>query len=132
MQTSHNILYVDDDIDDFILFSEAFERYTDDGTVVHAGNGAEGLSMLREMDEREALPCLLVIDINMPLMDGRRMLEELKRLPRYKDIPVIILSTSASPRDRLFAEKLGADFVTKPVSYNELKSLVRQFVTKYV
>lgn len=130
MRTSYTILYVDDDQDDLLFIAEAFEKYTDHLRVIHAGNGAEGLATLRNMEDKGSLPCLLILDINMPVMNGKEMLKRVKEHPRYKNIPVILFSTSSNPLDKKFAENLGADFITKPSCFNDLESLVDEFVSK--
>lgn len=131
MQRTNTVLYVDDDIDDFSLISEAFAKYSDSLTVVHAGNGAKGIEILKQMNEKKTLPCLLIIDINMPILDGRQMLKEVKDVPDYAEIPVIMFSTSAAPNDRLFAADQKVEYVIKPVSFSELKELVQHFVNKF-
>lgn len=130
MNTSYTILYVDDDIDDLQLISDAFEKYTDHLRVIHASNGREGLRTLDKMCKETSLPCLVIIDINMPVMDGKEMLEKIRTQPQYRGLPVIIFSTSQSERDRKFAENFDAQFISKPSRYDELKSLVDQFVNK--
>lgn len=130
MKKSYTILYVDDDIDDLFLISDAFEKYTDHLRVVHAGNGSEGLKTLATMKEHSGLPCLVIIDINMPIMDGKQMLEKLRKYPEYKELPVIVFSTSNSQTDEEFAKSLDADFISKPTQYGELKMLVEEFVSK--
>jgi len=128
MKRNYSILYVDDDVDDLFLISEAFEKFTDDLTVVHAENGVEGLNTLEKMEEN--LPCLVIIDINMPIMDGKEMLVKLRTHSQFKNLPVIMFSTSGSEKDKQFAEDNDAEFISKPASYTELKSLVKQFVNK--
>jgi CheY-like chemotaxis protein len=130
MERSYTILYVDDDIDDLHLITEAFEKYTDHLTVIHAYNGFEGLMALDRMRKEEALPCLLIIDINMPVMDGKQMLKKLREGSVYQDLPVILFSTSKSQTDGAFAEKYDAEFISKPGKYTELKDLVEQFVNR--
>jgi CheY-like chemotaxis protein len=130
MKRSYTILYVDDDIDDLHLISEAFEKYTHHLTVIHAHNGIEGLRALDRMRKEEALPCLLIIDINMPVMNGKEMLKKLREEPFYQDLPVILFSTSKSRTDESFAEKYDAEFISKPGKYSELKDLVEQFVNR--
>lgn len=130
MTRSYTILYVDDDADDLALISEAFEKYTDHLRVLHASNGVEGLKLLGKMHDEHKLPCLLIIDINMPIMDGKQMLEKIRERDCYRGIPVIIFSTSSSATDRKFAENHDAEFVSKPAKYSELKTLVAQFVSR--
>lgn len=129
VKKSYTILYVDDDIDDLHLISEAFQKYTDHLTVIHAANGIEGLKYLNRLYQQGSLPCLVIIDINMPLMDGKQMLQKLRQSP-YKDLPVILFTTSQSDTDQSFADKYDADFISKPANYNDLKALVDQFVSK--
>jgi CheY-like chemotaxis protein len=130
MKRSYTILYVDDDLDDLHLISEAFEKYTDHLSVIHAYNGVEGLRTLEKMHKEESLPCLVIVDINMPVMGGKQMLEKLRAKPYYHDLPVIMFSTSQSQHDKAFAEKYDADFISKPEKYNELNALVEQFVNR--
>lgn len=127
---SYTILYVDDDIDDLLIISDAFEKYTDHLNVIHASNGREGLTVLDNMHKKETMPCLLIIDINMPIMDGKELLKKVRQQPEYENLPVIMFSTSQSAADKEFAEKYNADFFTKPGSYTRLKTLVDAFVTK--
>lgn len=129
MKRSYTVLYVDDDIDDLLLISEAFQKYTDHLTVIHAGNGVEGLKCLDKLHREGRLPCLVIIDINMPVMDGKQMLQKLRSSPN-RDLPVILFSTSQSESDKTFAERYAADFMSKPAKYSELKSLVEQFVSR--
>jgi len=130
MKRSYTILYIDDDADDLLLISEAFEKYTDHLTVVHAANGLEGLRVLEKMRSNEKLPCLIIIDINMPIMDGKQTLRKLREQIAYKGLPVIMFSTSQSQSDLRYAENYDAEFISKPSKYNELKDLVEQFVSK--
>lgn len=130
MNSSYTILYVDDDHDDLVLIAEAFEKYTDHLRVVHAYNGYEGIKALDKMRIKGSLPCLIILDINMPVMNGKEALKKIKEHTAYKNIPVIMFSTSSSSLDKKYAENLGAEFITKPISYTDIKSLVAEFVSK--
>lgn len=121
---------MDDDQDDLFLIAEAFEKYTDHLRVVHAHNGQEGLKALDRMCKNGSLPCLVIIDINMPVMDGREMLRHIKAHAWYRSIPVVMFTTSSSFTDKDYATKLGADFITKPTTYKDMESLVAAFVNK--
>ena len=130
MKRIYTILYVDDDHDDFILIADAFEKYTEHLIVVHAYNGIEGLSVLKKMNETTALPCLVILDINMPKMAGKEMLKRLHSNNDFKYLPVILFSTSNSAKDKTFAKEHHADFFTKPVNFSNLQSLVAEFVSR--
>lgn len=130
MNTSYTILYVDDDMDDLLLIADAFEKYTDHLRVIHARNGQEGLSKLQAMNKQGSLPCLVILDINMPVMSGKEMLQHLRKDKHLSHLPVILFSTSSNPDDKLYARTYDADYITKPVNYSDLESLVSEFVTK--
>jgi CheY-like chemotaxis protein len=130
MRKSYTILYVDDDHDDLMLIAEAFEKYTDHLKVIHAYNGFEAMQCLEKMEKLGSLPCLIILDINMPVMDGKVTLSRIKNSEKYRDIPAVMFSTSSSMTDKLYAENLGADFITKPVTYTDMESLVSQFAER--
>lgn len=97
---------------------------------MHAANGEEGMRKLRKMTAAGAGPCLIILDINMPVKNGKETLQEIKQDERLKAIPVIMFSTSNNPADKQFAESLGAGFITKPIVYLDIKKLVEEFVLR--
>src|SRR5215203_3708183 len=105
MSAKHTIFYAEDDLDDLFIVKQAFQIY--DGTIriVHANNGLEALEMLQNLHEKDTLPCLILLDINMPGMDGRETLIKIKQHERWRDIPAVVFSTSSSSLDREFASK---------------------------
>jgi CheY-like chemotaxis protein len=129
MSAKHTIFYAEDDLDDLFIVKQAFETY--DGTIriVHALNGLEALEMLHNLHEENTLPCLILLDINMPGMDGRETLVRIKEHERLKNIPAIMFSTSSSNFDKEFASKWNARFFTKPLVYSEMEELVTTFVS---
>jgi FOG: CheY-like receiver len=127
MTSIHTILYVEDDLDDLYLVHEAFEKYNSGIKVVHAKDGFEALKYLNRLNENDPLPCLIILDINMPGMDGRETLIRIKQSIRFKDIPVVLFTTSSSERDMHFARKWNAEFITKPLVYAELEELAKSF-----
>ncbi len=132
MKHSYTILYVDDDPDDLQLIAEAFLTYTEKLRVAHAHNGKEALEVLEKMKGLGTLPCLIILDINMPVLNGLDTLVHLRIHPEYQNVPVVIFSTSENERDRQFARKWGADFITKPSKFVHLKVLVDQFVSRCI
>jgi len=127
MTSKHTILYVEDDLDDLFMVEQAFEKYNSGVEVVHAKDGFEGLKYLNELKDTDPLPCLVILDINMPGMDGRETLIRIKQSLRFKDIPVVLFTTSSSDRDKAFARKWNAEFITKPLIFSELEELAKSF-----
>ena len=68
--------------------------------------------------------------MNLPGMDGREILIRIRQSEKFKDIPVVVFTTSSNKADKDFAQKWGADFITKPLVYGELESLAKTFVDK--
>jgi CheY-like chemotaxis protein len=113
-------LIVDDDADDVELFCEAVNEIEPDAECITAANGEDALKKLLNIKH---LPDFIFLDLNMPRMDGRQCLDELRKDKRLKKIPVIIYSTSSTQRDTDETSKLGATyFLTKPTSFQKLKS----------
>lgn len=112
------ILVVDDepDLRSTVEYRLKFANFT----VVTACNGKEGL-------EKAAVeePDLILLDTNMPIIDGHEMLKQLRATPTLKDIPVIMLTAICGPQDIATASSYGiADYVTKPFDFSELMEKV--------
>jgi len=129
MISRHTILYAEDDFDDVLIVKEAFEKH-DHIEVIHAVNGADALHKLQEMHSQGILPCLIILDINMPVMDGKEALQKIKSNPLYRDVPVVLFSTSSSLVDSGFAGKWQVELVTKPLSYEDLEHIALEFVNR--
>jgi CheY-like chemotaxis protein len=123
MTKPKTILLIDDDEDDRWLFSEALSRTVPSVTCLTASGGPEALSTLKG----GAPPDLIFLDLNMPGMDGKKFLIQLKSDPQLKSIPVIVYSTSNYHRDIEETKKMGADrFIIKPSEYKQLCDLFRE------
>jgi CheY-like chemotaxis protein len=111
------ILYAEDDIDDFDLFCEVIHSLDASIECINVRNGVEALEFLESC---EHLPDYIVIDINMPAMDGKACLKSIKKNPRIASIPVIVYSTSREPKDVELCKELGAiDYLMKPNTMEE-------------
>lgn len=128
--TKFVILYAEDDRDDLFLVRECFAQYSDLIEIVHAENGKEALSALGHLVSKGIEPCLIILDINMPVMDGRQALSQIKAKETYQHIPVVVFTTSNSNLDKSFAQKWGADFITKPLQIRDLETLARDFAKR--
>src|SRR5215212_8251353 len=122
------LLCVEDDEDDCAWIEEAAVEIDSQLVFVSKSNGKEALRFLTRQKEQNYLPCLILLDINMPVMDGRQMLTALKKDEIFKNIPVVVFTTSASKADQLFCDHYGVEMITKPNRIPELKKSIRHLV----
>ena len=128
--TKHIILYAEDDKDDLDLVKDAFSQYNGQIELFHGSDGREVLQILHNLINKNMEPCLIILDVNMPGMDGRQTLIQLKQSEKTRNIPVVMFTTSNSRLDKDFAVKWGADFITKPLKFGEVVSLADDFVRR--
>lgn len=121
------ILVVDDDKEDHMILNEYFLESGIDKNVMFVENGLKALEFL-EAAEDNHLPKLVVLDLNMPVLNGSQTLLQLKQNSRYKNIPVIIYSTSESENEKRKCLSFGAiDYMVKPVTMEEGQRMVDRF-----
>lgn len=123
------ILLVEDDPADAMLARRAMEEAIPSAQISHAKDGVDCMRRLRRQppDYADALrPNLILLDLNMPRMDGREVLQQLKSDQDLRDIPVVVLTTSDFEQDIVGSYKLGANsFVTKPMDIDDFIQSVR-------
>lgn len=123
------ILYVDDDEDDRELLKEAIESANPGVEVALAHNGLEALAYLSARNESDLqLPCLIVLDINMPFLDGRETFERIKKEQRLQQVPIIVFSSSEKPADKQLFNSFGIDYFTKPTSLSYMNQIVNHMI----
>lgn len=126
MTTAPKILYADDDSDDRFLLNESVVSSGLHASLVYVSNGLEAISYIEKTPDD--LPSLVVLDLNMPKMNGRETLQYLKTHPQYQNIPVIILSTSENKREMDACTEQGAlSYFVKPHSANGYNTIVNAF-----
>lgn len=125
----HTILYAEDDFDDLYIVQQAFERH-DHIRIVHAVDGREAISKLETMADQKILPCLVILDINMPVLNGREALYQIRQHPVLSPLPAVLFSTSNSPADAAFAETHDAVLITKPIEFRELEDIALLFIDR--
>jgi len=130
MNNSHQILVVDDDVEDHLILDTFFREAGLDTVVGYRENGQQALYYLEEINEDARLPRLIVLDLNMPILNGTQTLLHLKQKSRFKHIPVIIFSTSQNETERRKCLSLGAvDYMVKPLTQNECREIIKRFST---
>jgi CheY-like chemotaxis protein len=122
------IMMVDDDAEDRQIIKDTFEDLGY-GAVIHfEENGEEAVKYLQQCVLLHTLPSLIILDLNMPKMNGTQTLRFLKRDGTFAGIPVIIFSTSLNPIERDECLALGAhSYVIKPISYTQTVEVVKHF-----
>lgn len=123
------ILYVDDDPDDLTMLREAITNVGRDFQIREAFDGVHALELLRQMEQEENLPCLIVLDINMPRMDGKQTLVAIQRDKVLSSIPVVLFSTSSSALDKTFSQVKNVELITKPIDYKALQSAASRLLS---
>ena len=113
------LLYAEDDDDDFESLEDALQQLTDKYQLVQAKNGTEVISVLQK-NFFQKLPCLIVLDLNMPIMDGKEVLLWLKEEELYKNIPVMVFTTSSREEDVKLYQTHNCTFFRKPTLYRDL------------
>ena len=126
---SRFILIGEDDTDDQEMLKEVFSSIDSSFILFFVNNGSEILSALGKLRD-DQMPCLIVLDYNMPGLNGADILKELGTNERYKHIPRIVWSTSASEKFRKLCLELGAvDYVIKPNNVPELEKIARYMLS---
>jgi CheY-like chemotaxis protein len=126
---SRFILLGEDDADDQEMLKEVFASIDISFILFFVNNGSEMLSALEKLKD-EQMPCLIVLDYNMPGLSGADILRELSTNKRYKNIPKVVWSTSGSEKFRSLCLELGAvDYVIKPNNVLELEKIARYMLT---
>ena len=122
------VLYADDDTDDLELVQEAFSLYANNVEVVTASDGSQVVSYLQDLNEEEPSPCLIILDINMSMLNGKETLKKIRELPRFHGVPVVLFTTSSLPMDQSFARQYQAGFVTKPLDVAQMQVITELFI----
>ena len=123
------VLLVEDDPGDVMMTREAFQDYKLQNQLHVVSDGAEAMAFLRQDGEYAGRPRpdLVLLDLNLPRMDGRQVLEAIKSDAELASIPVVVLTTSENEDDVLRSYSLHANaYVTKPVDFQRFIEVIRQ------
>ncbi len=114
------ILLVEDNPMDVELTKRAFSKRNLTNPIQVARDGEEALAYFTEWESGEPTPIIILLDIKMPRVDGLEVLRQLKSHPKFKTIPVIMLTSSAEDQDIKMAYQLGANsYIVKPVDFDK-------------
>ncbi|MEA5536383.1 response regulator [Crocosphaera sp. XPORK-15E] len=130
------LLLVEDSDEDFTAFMRFSSEFILEHPVTRCRNGEEALEFLKDVSDKlgcniyqtTQLPALIILDLNLPGTDGREVLTCIIENPQWQQIPTIIFSSSADPRDIQFCYEHGAkSYILKPIDLNQLKKNIQVF-----
>lgn len=121
---SRYIIFADDDADDLELITGFFKQFNRNINVLEFKDGKEVLKFLDDF-ALNAPPILIVLDINMPRLNGKETLTAIRNHPRYQYIPVVIYTTSNHTEDENFCRQLGASWVMKSSTIEGVKQVAK-------
>ena len=125
------VFLVDDDYEDHEIFKMAFAKVKSDFNLITAENGIEALDKIKE--DPEFKPDIIFLDVNMPRMNGKECIREMRKISHVENIPIILYSTHDGQKEINEAKEAGAtDFMTKPASISEFTKALQGIVNTYV
>jgi CheY-like chemotaxis protein len=124
MKGKKPILLVEDDTVDTMTVTRALKEIHVNNGLIHVSNGKEALEYLMSADNEK--PCIILLDLNMPKMNGFEFLHAIKKDDLLKMIPIVILTTSKEEQDKIDSFKLSvAGYMIKPVDYQKFVDVMR-------
>ncbi len=121
------ILVADDDIDDQAMISDSFRDMGSDCRIEIVSDGKQAIERLE--NATMSLPCLVVLDLNMPVLGGMETLERIRKNSAFNDIPIVVFTTSSSTESRRQSLNLGAmDYIVKPNDYHGLMDITARMM----
>ncbi len=140
MKNSDNlfsILIAEDDEDDYILITDAINSSQNKCQITWVKDGEELLDFLNSVNDHSGgnkiKPDIILLDLNMPKKDGREALEEIKSHSKFKNIPVVVLTTTQAKTDIQKAYDLGANsFIQKPFKYANFSAMMESFLRYWI
>ncbi len=118
------ILYVDDDADDRELLQQVMGKVAPEAKVVFAENGLTGLDLLNKMKKNKETPCLIILDLNMPYMNGQETFKSIKGDTELRGIPLVIFTSGEKPSDKAWFSEKGIAYFTKPIDFTAMEHIV--------
>lgn len=124
----NTIVYIDDDMDDLELVQEAFEKYSENVEVITFSNSIQAVSFLEAQHSQDFSPCLIIVDLNMPFLNGKEVLMRIRQMEHFKSTPVVVFTTSSLPQDEKIAIQHNAGFITKPIDIKQMQMITDRFI----
>jgi len=128
MQQKISFFLIDDDIDDREIFTLALKDIDSSIKCTTAKDGAEALDFIE--NNKDFIPDFIFLDLNMPRINGKECLVEMRKIARLQNMPIYIYTTSSSDKDKLELLNMGATgFITKPYTIKKLVEILSQIIS---
>ena len=121
------VLYVDDDAEDRMLMGDAIQIVNPRYQLVGVNDGNQAFRYLNHY--RSSLPGLIILDLNLPGIDGIGIIDKLQQDKIFGSIPIVVFTTSASPADQNTCARHHVDMITKPISFSVLTDTVKKLLS---
>lgn len=122
------ILMVEDDSDDRDFLQEALLELHPGLTIIEARTGPEALKYLRAVGPGQEMPSLVILDINLPLLDGKEVFSAIRLDPALREVPLVVFTSSENPTDQDYFASRGVALFTKPNHYARMPQLAEQLL----
>jgi CheY-like chemotaxis protein len=129
MNEQRIIFYADDDADDIFFMQEAVDALPNH-RLITASNGQEALYVLDKLAHSKIFPCVIILDVNMPVMDGIETMKRLKETNTWKDVPICLFTTSPLIRFNAAVENYKIQAFQKPVTMALLHDTIKDILQK--
>lgn len=123
------ILYADDDDDDRCLMREAVEKLGGEFQIIEASNGQQAIDKLNQLFQTGQRPCVIILDGNMPILNGSEAVEKISESKHWSGIPICIFSTSPKERFETLAARYPIEVYTKPSSVVAYMDTIEQLLS---
>ena len=128
MNIDNYVLYAEDDLDDIEMLKNSLGELDPEKNIIPVRNGEELMHFLEALRSDQMLPCLIILDVNMPRVNGEQALRQLKESKRYNRIPVVLFSTSSYFPNQELLKQYQVDFVQKPSTVEKWRNVVKDLV----
>ncbi len=119
-------------MDDLMLMRHVLQDIGQKYDIAEVGNGQEALDYLDAAKHNGTLPALIILDMNMPVLNGKEALALIKKDNALKNIPLVFFTTSNSELDKMYCRRFGVEMITKPPQYSSLKEAVKKLLSNYL
>lgn len=131
MRTNFTMLLVDDDNDDLLLLKHAIAEVNPQVIIDVASDGEAAIKYLEKAFRDNSPPSVIVLDLNMPNLNGRETIELISCNPALNSIPIVVFTTSESKSDRQFCENYKVEMITKPFNMKLLYDNARKIIAYF-